>query len=179
MKTKILALLMVIAALISLTACSEKSNNNITDNPSAESNVGSTDEANNTVKDEQKAFKVGFVCPEATNEGWQVTAAAIEDTAKELNIEVSKLYLDPSDYEGSFALAVDTFIQQKVDAIITAAQTSRMQLRFTRRRKKESSASRSTTRRMREICGTSLLILMLRRQLLVNGWQKNLTRVLF
>ena len=33
MKTKILALLMVIAALISLTACSEKSNNNITDNP--------------------------------------------------------------------------------------------------------------------------------------------------
>ena len=54
MKTKILALLMVIAALISLTACSEKSNNNITDNPSAESNVGSTDEANNTVKDEQK-----------------------------------------------------------------------------------------------------------------------------
>jgi ABC-type sugar transport system substrate-binding protein len=118
MKTKILALLMVIAALISLTACSEKSNNNITDNPSAESNVGSTDEANNTVKDEQKAFKVGFVCPEATNEGWQVTAAAIEDTAKELNIEVSKLYLDPSDYEGSFALAVDTFIQQKVDAII-------------------------------------------------------------
>lgn len=31
MKTKILALLMVIAALISLTACSEKSNNNITD----------------------------------------------------------------------------------------------------------------------------------------------------
>ena len=41
---------MVIAALISLTACSEKSNNNITDNPSAESNVGSTDEANNTVK---------------------------------------------------------------------------------------------------------------------------------
>ena len=118
MKTKILALLMVIAALISLTACSEKSNNNITDNPSAESNVGSTDEANNTVKDEQKAFKVGFVCPEATNEGWQVTAAAIEDTAKELNIEISKLYLDPSDYEGSFALAVDTFIQQKVDAII-------------------------------------------------------------
>ena len=98
MKTKILALLMVIAALISLTACSEKSNNNITDNPSAESNVGSTDEANNTVKDEQKAFKVGFVCPEATNEGWQVTAAAIEDTAKELNIEISKLYLDPSDY---------------------------------------------------------------------------------
>lgn len=81
-------------------------------------NVGSTDEANNTVKDEQKAFKVGFVCPEATNEGWQVTAAAIEDTAKELNIEISKLYLDPSDYEGSFALAVDTFIQQKVDAII-------------------------------------------------------------
>ena len=60
MKTKILALLMVIAALISLTACSEKSNNNITDNPSAESNVGSTDEANNTVKDEQKAFKVSF-----------------------------------------------------------------------------------------------------------------------
>lgn len=118
MKTKILALLMVIATLISLTACSKKSNNNITDNPSAESDVGSTDEANNTVKDEQKAFKVGLVCPEATNEGWQVTAAAIEDTAKELNIEISKLYLDPSDYEGTFALAVDTFIQQKVDAII-------------------------------------------------------------
>lgn len=118
MKTKIFALLMVIAVLISLTACSGKSNNNITDNPSAESDVGSTDEANNAVKDEQKAFKVGFVCPEATNEGWQVTAAAIEDTAKELNIEISKLYLDPSDYEGSFALAVDTFIQQKVDAII-------------------------------------------------------------
>ena len=54
----------------------------------------------------------------ATNEGWQVTAAAIEDTAKELNIEISKLYLDPSDYEGSFALAVDTFIQQKVDCLL-------------------------------------------------------------
>ena len=36
MKTKILALLMVIATLISLTACSKKSNKNITDNPSAE-----------------------------------------------------------------------------------------------------------------------------------------------
>ena len=178
MKTKILALLMVIAALISLTACSEKSNNNITDNPSAESDIGSTDEANNPVKDEQKAFKVGFVCPEATNEGWQVTAAAIEDTAKELNIEISKLYLDPSDYEGSFALAVDTFIQQKVDAIIYGG-ADESYAATVHKAQEEGSASRSTTRRMREICGTSLLILMLRRQLLVNGWQKNLTRVLF
>ena len=179
MKTKILALLMVIAALISLTACSEKSNNNITDNPSAESNVGSTDEANNTVKDEQKAFKVGFVCPEATNEGWQVLRLRLKIPQRNLILRFPNSTLIQAIMKGLLLLQLIRSFSRKSMLSFTAAQTSRMQLRFTRRRKKESSASRSTTRRMREICGTSLLILMLRRQLLVNGWQKNLTRVLF
>lgn len=109
---KLLALVAIFAMVLSLVACGGNTST---------SNAG-TDTSNNSnnQQDDQgtESFKVGFVCPEATNEGWQVTAAAIEDTAKDLDIEISKLYLDPSDYEGSFALAVDTFIQQKVDAII-------------------------------------------------------------
>lgn len=113
---KLLTLVAVFAMVLSLVACGGNTN---TSNTDTSNNTNTSNNSNNQQVDQgAESFNVGFICPEATNEGWQVTAAAIEDTAKELDIEISKLYLDPSDYEGSFALAVDTFIQQKVDAII-------------------------------------------------------------
>ena len=104
---KHLAMILALALTLSLAACG-----------SGQSSEASVPPSQGGQQDDQQTFSVGFICPEATNEGWQVTAAAIENTAEELGIKISKLYLDPNDYEGSFSMAVDSFIQQKVDALI-------------------------------------------------------------
>lgn len=118
---KMLAVGMAMVMTGLLAACGSTEGDSSENTVKQEETAPAVEEGNDAVEEAEttkEQFKVGFICPEATNEGWHITAAAIEQTAQEQNMEISKLYLDPNDYEGTFSTAVDTFIQQNVDAII-------------------------------------------------------------